>query len=135
MKVFIVDESSLFVARFSEAINKIEGVELVGKANSAIEAIEALERMQPDVVVLDIRLRIGTGFDVLRMVKRDIDTSTIAIVMTNYPYEQYRRVSTKMGADYFFHKTTQFTDLVSLLKDLKTNRFAPEISERFAATV
>lgn len=118
LKVFIVDESSLFVARFSEAIDRIEGVEMVGKASSAIEAMEAIERTQPDVVVLDIRLRVGTGFDVLRMVKSNTDTSTVAIVMTNYPYEQYRRVSTRMGVDYFFHKTTQFGELIALLKDL-----------------
>lgn len=119
MKIFIVDDSPILRTRLNDAMADIGEAEIVGEADSALDAIAAIKQTQPQVIVLDIRLRVGTGLDVLREIKRDVNNPVIVIVITNYPYEQYRRVSMSIGADYFFHKATQFVEVINVLKELQ----------------
>jgi DNA-binding NarL/FixJ family response regulator len=120
MKIFLVDDSHILRGRMHQTVAALGEAEIVGETDSAIDAIDAIKKTQPHVVVLDIRLRVGSGLDVLHEIKRYGRNDTVVIVMTNYPYAQYRRVSMRMGADYFFHKATQFPEVIKTLRDLKS---------------
>jgi DNA-binding NarL/FixJ family response regulator len=119
MKIFVVDDSPLLRARMQETITQIKNAEIVGEADSALDAIEAIRRTKPEIVILDIRLKAGTGLDVLHEIKKNLDSTITVVVVTNYPYDQYRRLSMSMGADYFFHKSTQWSNMVNMLKALQ----------------
>ncbi len=118
MRVFIADDSAIFRKVLLSSISQCGDAEVVGEAENAMDAIEAINRLRPDIVVLDIRLKAGTGIDILHSIKKTESGTPLTIVLTNFPYDQYRRVSISLGADYFFHKATQFTDFVSVLKGL-----------------
>lgn len=120
VRIFVVDDSPTQRARLREAIAEIENAEIVGEADSALDAIEGIRMMKPDFIILDIRLRAGSGLDVLYDVKKDLNTTVTVIVLTNYPYEQYRRLSMSMGADYFFHKATQLRSAMNVLRGVQT---------------
>ena len=120
MKIFIVGNSSTFREQVLDAVSEIENIKIIGGSDSALEAIREIKRMLPDVVILDIRLQAGTGLDVLHEIKREVKSPMTVIVMTNYPYEQYRRITIGMGADYFFHKSTEFAEMVDVLKKMQS---------------
>jgi DNA-binding NarL/FixJ family response regulator len=118
MKVLIVEDSLPLRERLIHSIQNVPGVQVGGFADSAEEAISQINRVQPDVVVLDIRLRQGTGYEVLRAVKKPGEPP-IVIVLTNFAYPQYRKKYMDGGAEFFFDKSNEFDQVVTVLEDLQ----------------
>ena len=56
MKIIVVDDSKLMRQRIIGLISDIPGVDISAEAASSIEAIELLEKLKPDVIILDIRM-------------------------------------------------------------------------------
>jgi DNA-binding NarL/FixJ family response regulator len=120
MKVFIADDSVQIRKRLIEMLSEVPEVEITGEAGDAPEAIREIRRLDPDMVILDIRMPGGNGIDVLREIK---EKSHPAIIMlTNYPYPQYRKKCMDLGADYFFDKATEFEKVTEVLKELIVSR-------------
>jgi DNA-binding NarL/FixJ family response regulator len=117
MKIFIVDDSKIVVERVRNLLSNIEGLEFIGQATNANDAVEAILRLKPDVVILDIRLIGEDGLSVLERIKKE-HSPPIVIVLTNYPYSQYRKKCRELGADYFFDKVTEITSFVKVLRTL-----------------
>ena len=69
MTVFLVEDAPLLRERLIALIASV-GASTVGHAEGAREAIDGILAAQPDVVVLDLHLKEGSGFDVLRAVPR-----------------------------------------------------------------
>ncbi len=120
MRVFIVDDSAIvrerLVAMFSELID----IELIGQAQHARGAAESIRKLKPDLVILDIRLGGGSGIDVLQDIKQD-KAAPMVMILTNYPYPQYRKKCADAGADFFFDKSTEFDKVPEVLKKLNKN--------------
>lgn len=117
IKVFIVDDSKLVSDRLIVMISELPGIEIVGQAKNAQEAIDSIQKLKPEVVILDIRMPGGNGFDVLEKIKKD-KSDTLVIMLTNYPYPQYRKRCMELGADFFFDKSTEFHKVIDVLKKI-----------------
>ena len=117
MKFFVVDDSELVVERIRALLSDIPGLEFIGHATNANDAVEAIERLKPDVVILDIRLIGENGMNVLERIKKE-HAPPVVIMLTNYPYPQYRKKYRELGADYFFDKVTEIASFVKVLKVL-----------------
>jgi two-component system LytT family response regulator len=63
--ILIVDDSRLARQELRTLLAAIAGVECIGEADDVPAAREAISRLSPDVVLLDIQMPSGTGFDVL----------------------------------------------------------------------
>jgi DNA-binding NarL/FixJ family response regulator len=107
MRVFIVEDSAMLRERLEKMVSAIPGAETVGHAPTARGAIAGIEASRPDVVVLDIQLEDGTGFDVMRAV-RPAAPQVRFYVLTNFAHEGYRRIAEKLGARGFFDKSREF---------------------------
>jgi DNA-binding NarL/FixJ family response regulator len=118
MKVFLVDDSAIVLEKLAAMLSGIDGVEIAGQALNARDAIQSIVKLNPDVVILDIRLNDGgNGMDVLKRIKKEIP-SPIVIMLTNYPYPQYREKCQALGADYFFDKVTEIEKIYDTFKQL-----------------
>jgi DNA-binding NarL/FixJ family response regulator len=118
MRLFIADDSEILRSRLVDMLSEIEGVEIVGEAKDSKEAVEAIAVLNPDVVILDIRMPGGDGILALEALKKDRRKHPKVIVFTNYPYLQYRKRCMDAGADYFFYKALEFGKLIELMKNL-----------------
>jgi two-component system response regulator DevR len=107
LTVYIVDDSQMMRERLTELVADIAGVEIVGQSGDPFEALDRIRKWHPDVVILDIRLPRRSGIDVLKDIKRE-PRAPIIIMITNYPYRQYRQGCMAAGADYFFSKINEF---------------------------
>ncbi|MCK5212635.1 MAG: response regulator transcription factor [Dehalococcoidia bacterium] len=114
MRVFVVDDSPLVRERLVALLSEVEGVEVVGTADNADEGIDSIRKLKPDVAVLDIRMPSGSGIVILEAVKREEGCPCI-IMLTNYPYPQYRKKCMDAGADYFFDKSSEFHKVTEVL--------------------
>ena len=107
LTVYIVDDSEVMRERIAESVEDIAGIEIVGQNGDPFEALDTIRKLHPDVVILDIRLPERSGIDVLKDIKKEF-RAAIVIMITNYPYRQYRQGSMAAGADYFFSKIDEF---------------------------
>lgn len=117
MKVFIADDSEHIRKSLIAMLSKIKEINIVGQAASTGEAISLIPKADPDVVLLDIRIPGGSGMDVLKEIK-SYKPGLIFIMITNYPYPQYREKCKLLGADYFLDKSTEFDKIPVVLKQL-----------------
>jgi DNA-binding NarL/FixJ family response regulator len=107
LSVYIVDDSQMMRERLTESVADIAGVEIGGQSGDPLEALDSIRKSHPDVVILDIRLPGRSGIDVLKDIKKE-SPAPIVIMITNYPYRQYRQGCMAAGADYFFSKINEF---------------------------
>lgn len=121
VKVFIADDSHIVREHLVTMLDELTGIEIVGQAENVAEAIIAIRQLQPDVVILDIRMPGGSGIDVLQTIKQD-EVVPIVIILTNYPYPAYRRKCLRAGADFFLDKSTEFDQIPALFENYKQNQ-------------
>jgi CheY-like chemotaxis protein len=66
LRVLLVEDSKVLTERLTEAIRQIPDVELIGTADTEAAALAAVKRDAIDVIILDLHLKQGTGFGVMR---------------------------------------------------------------------
>jgi DNA-binding NarL/FixJ family response regulator len=117
MNVFLVEDSASIRERLAAVLGSIDGVTVVGQAETAAEALEGILRTRPDSVVLDLQLIGGSGLDVLRKAHPQLP-ATVFIVLTNHPDLQYRRMCMEAGAAYFFDKSSEIAKVREVIARL-----------------
>ena len=117
MKVFIADDSALVRDRLIAMISELPDTEIIGEAQDASEAMSLTQKLKPDVVILDIRMPRGNGISLLCNIKKQ-KPAPLVIMLTNYPYPQYRKKCMKEGADFFFDKSGEFLKVMEVLKKI-----------------
>jgi DNA-binding NarL/FixJ family response regulator len=117
MNVFLVDDSAIIRDRLKRLLAAMAEVNVIGEAGNVQEAMDAILKQKTDVVLLDIPLSNGSGLDMLQSLKKT-EPSPAVIVLTNYPYPQYRQKYLEAKADFFFVKSTEFDQVVPALKQL-----------------
>ena len=116
-RVLIVDDSALIRERLVAQLQQLEGIEIVGQAETAEQAISALRLLKPDAMTLDLRLPDGNGLNVLRLVQSE-HLPTAVIVFTSYPHPQYEKRAQAAGAYAFLNKGRDFAKITDLLQGL-----------------
>ena len=117
VRVFIVDDSELVRSRLVQALSEIKGIKIVGEAGFVEDAIREIMKLTPDIAIIDIKMTDGNGIDILTAIRKN-NLATRFIVLTNYPYLQYRKRYLDAGADFFFYKATEMNKLEDLLEKI-----------------
>lgn len=117
LRVFISDDSPIVQVRLASILSEIKGVELVGQSASVQDSIEEICRLKPDAVIQDIRMLGGSGIDVLRAIKK-MEKPPLVIMLTNYPFPQYRQKCMDAGADFFLDKSNEFHKVVDIFNNM-----------------
>ena len=123
MKILIADDSKILRERLTRVISEIKGMEIVGEAETQLQTVKLIVQLKPDVVILDIRLKTGSGLKVLENITKH-SLKTEVIVCTNYGYPQYRRRCRELGANYFLEKATEFEKIPRVLRKIMKEKRA-----------
>ena len=119
LTILIADDSQSVSEMLAELVSDPGRIEVIGFADSEDTAIERVMRLKPDVVILDMQLRSGSGTGVIRAVRSSPESHrTKLIVMSNHPSPQIRKRCLELGADYFFDKAKDFDLLTVALGEL-----------------
>ncbi len=68
LRTLVVDDEPLIRSGVRRAVSSIEGIEVIGEAESGSGAVEAISRLQPDLVLLDVQMPDLSGIDVVRTI-------------------------------------------------------------------
>lgn len=102
-------------------------IRIVGEASDGIEGIQLYRSLQPDVVVLDLRLPRMNGFDVIVELRREPRPARI-VVLSNYRGSEdvYRAIQS--GAIGYLTKDASGEELINAIRHAEMNlRFLPQV--------
>ena len=123
LAVFIADDSAPVAEVLQELIADPGRIVVVGVADTHQQAIADIQRLKPDVVVLDLQLRNGSGTDVIRAVRADPGLArTRLIVMSNHTSPQLKAGCLELGANGYFDKVKELPALAQELQRLAAER-------------
>lgn len=117
MEILLVEDSRILRERLRGIISAIPKARLVAETDNADEARCLLDLHRPDVAVIDLRLRSGSGLSLLGHARASHPATTL-IVLTNFAQAEYRAKCIELGAHYFFDKSKGIGAFTCLLADL-----------------
>ncbi len=121
LRVLLVEDSPVICGLIMEIINDVPGVKVAASVESERDAIEAVGRLGVDVVILDLQLRKGTGFGVLRAL-RDLPNKPVVVVLTNFALRSYRETALALGARDFLDKSRDYDRLPTILTEIASSQ-------------
>ncbi len=107
LRVFVV-ENSVPVRERVLAMVALAGAQAAGHATGVAEAIGAILRERPDIVILDMQLADGTGFDVLRVLHAEAPEIDVFLFTNFIAADPYRKFAERLGARGLFDKSREF---------------------------
>src|SRR5260370_533847 len=105
LRAVLVDDEQLARDELGYLLGQIGGVEVLGQAGNGIEALTTIERLQPDVVFLDVQMPGLTGFEVAR---RMLDARARSHIIFVTAYDQHAIEAFEVNAvDYLLKPVDQ----------------------------
>ncbi|MCA9885681.1 MAG: response regulator [Anaerolineae bacterium] len=112
-KIMIVDDDATN-REVMEAFLTLEHFEVMVAANGR-DALEQIRQEKPDLVLLDVRMPMMSGFDVCRTIK---DQYNIPVFMlTGFDADEQRREAVEAGADAFISRPFDITTLMKRIRE------------------
>jgi DNA-binding NarL/FixJ family response regulator len=119
LRVFIADDSKPISDMLIELISERGRIEVVGVGDTEDSTLEAIRHLKPDVVLLDLQLRTGSGTNVIRAVRADPGLATTRLwVTSNHTSPQLKAGCMELGADGYFDKVKELGALTTRLGEL-----------------
>jgi DNA-binding NarL/FixJ family response regulator len=123
LRVLIADDSAPIAEMLGQLLADPGRVEIVGSADSEASVMESVRRLRPDVLVLDLQLRTGSGTDVLRGLRADAALQrTCVLVTSNHVAPQLRAACLELGAEGFYDKVKELQGLAEKVSELAGTR-------------
>ena len=125
MKMLLVEDSKLLRDILFDAIHHLDNITVTGVAATQQQAISLLNESAFDIVLLDIELAQGNGFEVIKHIQQEnyAFKQPILMMLTNHAHTHYRNLAKILGVPYFFDKSMDF-DLAIDAIELEADRFS-----------
>ncbi len=119
LRVLLVEDSRVLAERLRESLDGLDDVVVTGVVADESSAVAAVREQKPDVVVLDLQLKQGTGFGVVQKLG---DVRPRIIVFTNYVLPEYQRRARALGVEHFLNKSVDYERLPQLIQEIGEGR-------------
>jgi DNA-binding NarL/FixJ family response regulator len=132
IRVLLADDERLVRAGFRMILKAEHDLDVVGEAADGLEAVEASERLQPDVVLMDIRMPTLDGLEATRRILAGPDPLPRVIVLTTFDLDEYVYEALRAGASGFLLKDAPEEQLVAAIRVAAGGGaiFAPSVTRR-----
>jgi DNA-binding NarL/FixJ family response regulator len=115
--VLLVDSSDDFLDGLSAWLEREPSVVIVGKARTGLEAVDQVDRLHPDLVVMDITMSNLNGFEATREIKATPGAPHV-VLTTFHDSEAARAEALAAGADELIAKAEVTTRLRTLIEGI-----------------
>lgn len=115
IKIIIVDDHSVVRKGIIQIIAECSDIVVVGEASNGFEALQIVEKVDNDVVLLDVSMPGKNGLEVLKEIKQDKPTAQV-LMLSMYPEEQYAMRALRSGAAGYLTKGSAPDELVAAIR-------------------
>jgi DNA-binding NarL/FixJ family response regulator len=121
IRVILVEDHQMVREALREVLIKESDIEVVGEAGDAQEALRQVSAVQPDVVVLDIRLPDLNGVEVAARL-RDADSRAKVVALSAFSDRRFVAAMLRAGAAAYVSKSAAGTELVRAIRAVATGQ-------------
>jgi len=131
IRVLLVDDHALVRAGIRALLERGELVEVVGEAGDGRDALELIEKLRPDVVLLDLAMPQLSGFEVLKATSRKFPQVHV-IVLTVHDEEEYAFQALRAGAAGYLPKSAASAELRLAIEHVISGKkyLSPTVEQR-----
>jgi DNA-binding NarL/FixJ family response regulator len=132
MTTIVLADDHLVVRKGMRSLLETEpDFELVGEADDGLQAVQLVERLTPDVVVLDLMMPGLNGIEVTRQIRKRSPHTKI-IILSMHTNDEYVLEALQCGANGYVLKDAGATELVGAVRDVAEEKryLSPELAER-----
>ncbi|MBT2478104.1 response regulator transcription factor [Streptomyces sp. ISL-94] len=104
IRVVLIDDQPLIRTGLRVLIADTPDLEVVGEAGKGGEAVELVQRLRPDVAIMDIRMPGMDGIEATRRINADPESKTRVLVLTTFDDDEYVYGALRAGASGFLVK-------------------------------
>ena len=134
IRVLVADDQPLVRSGFRMVIDERDDLELVGEAGDGAEVIELARELDPDVILMDVRM---PNLDGVEATRRLVEAGTRAriLVLTTFDLDEYVYAAIQAGASGFLLKDVEPAALVDAIRVVAAGNslFGPAATERLVA--
>jgi DNA-binding NarL/FixJ family response regulator len=113
--VLVVDDEALVRAGFRMVLNAQPDIEVVGEASDGEDAVASARALDPDVVLMDVRMRHMNGVEATRAILAERGSSRV-VVLTTFDQDEYIYDALEAGASGFLLKDTRPEELAEAVR-------------------
>ncbi|MFD6935815.1 response regulator [Streptomyces goshikiensis] len=130
IRVVVADDQELVRSGFAMILEAQEDIEVVAEAGDGAAAVEAVDRLAPDVVLLDIRMPVLDGIEACRAISAR--SACRAVMLTTFDADEYVYEALHAGASGFLLKDVRRDDLVHAVRVVAAgdSLLAPSVARR-----
>src|SRR5438874_3890062 len=129
--VLLADDHTVVRQGLRALLEAEEDMSVAGEAENGRPAVQMTNRLQPDVVVMDIAMPSLNGLEATRQVSRESPKSKV-LILSSYSDDEYVQQLTKAGASGYLVKQTAANDLLKAIREAQKGNafFSPAIAKR-----
>jgi DNA-binding NarL/FixJ family response regulator len=116
IRTLIVDDDASFRRHVKEFLASEPDIEVIGEAADGQEALLKTRELQPDLVLMDVRMPGVNGVDATRQLKDEMPELRV-IVLTIFDMQEYREAAMASGANGYVVKKSFIEELVPAIRD------------------
>jgi len=128
IRVLVVDDDTPTRVGVRTILSSESDIEVIGEANTGIQAIEQARVLKPDVILMDVRLPDDDGISATRQILADaregLPTPKV-VVLTTFDYDEYVFQSLQAGASGFLLKRMPAEELVDAVRTVAEGNALP----------
>jgi len=125
MNIVVVEDSPVMQRLLLSQLARVPGLAVVGVASGESEAIELIDRVRPDLVLLDLFLSPGHGMKVLEAVRRAENPVKVLVLSNELIHDEYRQLGEKFDVLAFHDKGEGLGRLLADLHRVVAERTLP----------
>lgn len=121
IRVLIADDEALVRHALRAYVSANDRLSVVGEASNGIEAVELSRELQPDIVVMDLRMPVMNGIEATRAITSELPGTTV-IAVTTFSTERYVIAALQAGAAGYVVKDTPPEGIIEAIIDVHEGR-------------
>jgi DNA-binding NarL/FixJ family response regulator len=131
IRVLLVDDQSLLRLGFRMVLEAQPDIEVVGEAGDGAQAVAMTRSLQPDVVLMDVRMPVLDGIEATRQIVASGSAARI-LVLTTFNLDEYVYAALRAGASGFLLKDVPPADLLTGIRAVAAGDavVAPSVTRR-----